>query len=79
MKASLEHLSHFSCSHCSKWWSIGDFPWGERTHLWHLWCGTKQELPEQPIVGSDLQPEISVVVSELPRWEPTVVFSEKES
>lgn len=34
---SHEHLVHFNCPICQKWWSIGDAP--ERDHWYCPWCG----------------------------------------
>ena len=37
-KRSIENLSHFFCSFCSKWWTIGDAP--EEKEVWFCpWCG----------------------------------------
>ena len=38
---SHEHLVHFNCPLCQKWWSIGDAP--ERDHWYCPWCGQKLE------------------------------------
>ncbi len=41
MKTSKEILTHFSCGHCKKWWSIGDAP---KRNAWFCpWCGKAQE------------------------------------
>jgi hypothetical protein len=41
-RRAIEHLSHFQCGACAKWWAIGDAPPG-RTR-WHCpWCGTLSE------------------------------------
>ncbi len=41
MKTSKEILTHFSCGHCKKWWSIGDVP---KRNTWFCpWCGKAQE------------------------------------
>ena len=46
---SHEHLVHFNCPLCQKWWSIGDAP--ERDHWFCPWCGAfcchQEETPEQ--------------------------------
>lgn len=42
---SHEHLVHFNCPICQKWWSIGDAP--ERDHWYCPWCG--KELKEEKI------------------------------
>lgn len=35
---SEENLSHFSCTFCRQWWSIGDAP--PDRGIWHCpWCG----------------------------------------
>gem|GEM_PF-3318388 len=37
---SIEHLSHFRCGSCNKWWGIGDAP--EKRKEWYCpWCGKK--------------------------------------
>jgi ASC-1-like (ASCH) protein len=42
MKTSKEILTHFSCGHCKKWWSIGDAP---KRNVWFCpWCGKRQEV-----------------------------------
>lgn len=38
-KISIEILSHFQCSNCTKWWSIGDAP-KDREGWYCPWCGT---------------------------------------
>lgn len=38
MNRTIEHLSHFQCDACEKWWSIGDAP--EDKKKWYCpWCG----------------------------------------
>lgn len=37
-KRTTENLNHFSCSICSKWWTIGDAP-SERESWYCPWCG----------------------------------------
>jgi hypothetical protein len=39
---SKEHLHHFNCGSCKKWWSIGDAP--KRKQWFCPWCGKKQEI-----------------------------------
>lgn len=39
-KISKETLTHFNCSSCKKWWSIGDFPKTKKT-IFCPWCGVK--------------------------------------
>ena len=53
MKVSIEHLYHFSCDRCQKWWAIGDFPWGSQSSMWCPWCGYENRLPEKPLTGDD--------------------------
>jgi len=37
----VEHLHHFRCYFCRKWWSIGDAP---KKNEWYCpWCGKYQE------------------------------------
>jgi len=46
---SVEHLAHFQCGHCKKWWSIGDAP--VREYWFCPWCGAKlkvQKIKWQP-------------------------------
>jgi len=39
-KINVEKLSHFQCSNCNKWWSVGDAP---RRNKWFCpWCGKEQ-------------------------------------
>lgn len=61
MKVSVEHLYHFNCDRCQKWWSIGDFPWGSQSSLWCPWCGHENELPEQPLTSKDFAAQQIVV------------------
>jgi predicted RNA-binding Zn-ribbon protein involved in translation (DUF1610 family) len=43
-KRSVEHLHHFHCGSCGKWWSIGDAP--ARKTVWFCpWCGAKEKYP----------------------------------
>lgn len=37
---SVEHLSHFWCPSCKKWWSIGDAP-ADKQEWYCPWCGIK--------------------------------------
>lgn len=37
---TIERLSHFSCSVCQKWWTIGDAP-EEKSDWYCPWCGEK--------------------------------------
>ena len=37
-RVSVERLSHFSCGHCGKWWSIGDWL-QDRELVACPWCG----------------------------------------
>ena len=53
MKTSIEHLYHFNCDSCQKWWAIADFPWGSQSSLWCPWCGYENTLPEKPSTGDD--------------------------
>lgn len=40
-KHSIEHLVHFNCAACHKWWSVGDAPLQKR--IWFCpWCGRRQ-------------------------------------
>ncbi|MEO0434544.1 MAG: hypothetical protein AAF151_22905 [Cyanobacteria bacterium J06656_5] len=61
MKVSIEHLYHFSCDRCQKWWAIGDFPWGSQSSLWCPWCGYENTLPEKPLTGDDFIDDQSVL------------------
>ncbi len=37
-KRTVEKISHFSCSKCKKWWSVGDAPKVKKK--WFCpWCG----------------------------------------
>lgn len=42
---SVEHLHHFRCGDCDKWWSIGDPKIAKKKILeWFCpWCGKKQK------------------------------------
>ncbi|MBP6854794.1 MAG: hypothetical protein KBD26_02860 [Candidatus Pacebacteria bacterium] len=42
---SVEHLHHFRCGACDKWWSIGDPKITKKKILdWFCpWCGKKQK------------------------------------
>ena len=41
-KKSIEILTHFQCSSCKKWWSIGDCDPKKQT--WYCpWCGLAQQ------------------------------------
>lgn len=37
-KKCVERLTHFSCAHCDKWWTVGDAP-EERKNWFCPWCG----------------------------------------
>jgi ubiquitin C-terminal hydrolase len=40
---SVEHLHHFNCGSCKRWWSIGDVPKGKKS--WYCpWCGVLQKV-----------------------------------
>ncbi len=41
MKRSEEILTHFQCSDCKGWWTIGDAP-KESEHWFCPWCGKQQ-------------------------------------
>lgn len=44
-QVSTEILSHFNCSRCGKWWSIGDYkPDGKG--LFCPWCGTHDSVED---------------------------------
>jgi len=49
-KVSVEHLSHFQCGACERWWSIGDIAAGQKdasfvNEMWFCpWCGLKQKV-----------------------------------
>jgi rubrerythrin len=38
---AIEFLSHFRCSKCDKWWSIGDAILEDRKDWFCPWCGVK--------------------------------------
>ena len=40
---SIEHLHHFRCGLCNRWWSIGDPSVGKKliTEFFCPWCGKK--------------------------------------
>lgn len=41
-KRSIEALSHFHCSCCKKWWTIGDAP--QKREKWFCpWCGKENK------------------------------------
>lgn len=42
-KVSIEHLAHFCCGFCKKWWSIGDPVIGSDTVWYCPWCGKQQK------------------------------------
>ncbi|MCX6792835.1 MAG: hypothetical protein NTY12_02320 [Candidatus Falkowbacteria bacterium] len=42
---TIEKLNHFSCSFCSKWWTVGDAP--ENKVEWYCpWCGEKNDFKQ---------------------------------
>jgi predicted RNA-binding Zn-ribbon protein involved in translation (DUF1610 family) len=42
MKVCVEKLSHFNCTHCDKWWTVGDAP--AKNKKWFCpWCGKEQK------------------------------------
>jgi hypothetical protein len=45
MIRSIEQLSHFLCTFCNKWWSIGDAPI-EKKKWFCPWCG-KQNVEKE--------------------------------
>lgn len=74
---SIERLHHFNCSHCSKWWAIGDY---ETTHtLTCPYCATTSELKE---LESTLNAYLNMAKQVLANGKPMVVseyFDEGES
>jgi ribosomal protein S27AE len=41
-KRAVEHLNHFQCGKCKKWWTIGDAP--KKKKEWFCpWCGAASE------------------------------------
>ena len=39
---SIEHVIHYKCSACARWWSIGDGP--TTGHIYCPWCGVLHTL-----------------------------------
>jgi hypothetical protein len=52
---SEERLTHFRCSACKGWWSIGDAP--EREAWFCPWCGLKLEVEPKPRITPKPPPE----------------------
>ena len=52
-KKSTEILTHFQCSECNRWWSIGDCD-QDRKEWFCPWCGFKQMFKE---TGGNKKPE----------------------
>ena len=89
---SHEHLVHFNCPLCQKWWSIGDeakpgsdsgLP--ERDHWYCPWCGQKLEddKSKQPLIGfwtpdKDLI-QAAILDPETQKWKPVGEIFERKS
>ena len=53
MKVSIEHLYHFSCDLCQRWWAIADYKWGSQSTMFCPHCGHTNTLPGKPLTGDD--------------------------
>jgi hypothetical protein len=46
MKVSLEHLYHYLCDHCQKWWTCADIKPEIGKELYCPHCGKKNKVEE---------------------------------
>lgn len=53
MKISVEHLYHFSCSACNKWWTVADYKWELGKKGWCPHCGQEFVVDEPLLTGDD--------------------------
>lgn len=77
---SNEHLVHFNCPICQKWWSIGDAgevgePTGvlpERDHWWCPWCGTRLGKDDNPDRIEEMKELIKKLEDQLSHMPPYI-------
>lgn len=74
--ASHEHLVHFNCPICQKWWSIGDAP--ERDHWWCPWCGTKLGEADDPDRIEEIKELIQKLEDQLSHMPPYIELTALE-